>query len=81
MAINWLARRVMPLKKQVHPGWEYSGLQDPTRETSEKSEVEDILELLQGIFTIISSRPPIEQICAYHIRAERDLVKQKSLDS
>jgi hypothetical protein len=26
---NWLARRVMPLKKQVHPGWEYSGSNDP----------------------------------------------------
>jgi hypothetical protein len=22
----------MPLKKQVHPGWEYSGLENPTQE-------------------------------------------------
>jgi hypothetical protein len=25
-AVNWLARRVTPLKKQVHPEWEYSGV-------------------------------------------------------
>jgi hypothetical protein len=30
MVTHWLAHRVMPLKKQVHPGWEYSGAQDPT---------------------------------------------------
>jgi hypothetical protein len=30
---DWLFRRVMPLKKQVHPGWEYCGVHDPTRET------------------------------------------------
>jgi hypothetical protein len=27
---HWLTHQVMPLKKQVHPGWEYSGVQDPT---------------------------------------------------
>jgi hypothetical protein len=27
---HWLAHRVMPLKKQVHPGWEYNGVHDPT---------------------------------------------------
>jgi hypothetical protein len=36
VATHWLVRRVLPLKKQVHPGWEYSGLQDPTQETNEK---------------------------------------------
>jgi hypothetical protein len=32
---NWLTRRVIPLKKQVHPGWEYSDLNDPTRESAD----------------------------------------------
>jgi hypothetical protein len=32
---HWLAYRVQPLKKQIHLGWEYSGLQDLTRETLE----------------------------------------------
>jgi hypothetical protein len=30
VAFHWLARRVVPLKKQVHPGWEYNGFQDLT---------------------------------------------------
>jgi hypothetical protein len=36
VATHCLARGVLPLKKQVHLGWEYSGLQDPTQETNEK---------------------------------------------
>jgi hypothetical protein len=35
MASHWLAHQVQPLKKQVHPDWEYSGLQDLTRESQE----------------------------------------------
>jgi hypothetical protein len=34
VAANWMVHRVTPLKKQVQPGWEYNGVQDPTRETS-----------------------------------------------
>jgi hypothetical protein len=33
MAAHWPVCRVQPLKKQVHPGWEYSDLQDPSRES------------------------------------------------
>jgi hypothetical protein len=35
VAVHWLAHRVQLLKKQVHPGWEYSGFQDPTQESQE----------------------------------------------
>jgi hypothetical protein len=37
VATHWLARRVQPLKKQVHPGWEYIGSQDSTQQTQEKN--------------------------------------------
>jgi hypothetical protein len=47
MAAHWLACWVMPLKKQVHPGWEYSGVQDPTWETSVTPRPKKILELLR----------------------------------
>jgi hypothetical protein len=50
MATHWLARRVLPLKKQVHLGWEYSGLQDPARETSEKIAPELLVKHLEEIF-------------------------------
>jgi hypothetical protein len=36
VAAHWLACRVLPLKKQIHLPWEYSGLQDPTQETARK---------------------------------------------
>jgi hypothetical protein len=50
MAAHWLAHRVEPLKKQVHSGWEYSGLQDLTRETQEKMTSELLLKHLGEMF-------------------------------
>jgi hypothetical protein len=50
VAAQWLARRVIPLKKQVHPGWEYSGVQDPTHETNEKITSERLVKLLEEMF-------------------------------
>jgi hypothetical protein len=55
IATHWLARRVIPLKKQVHPDWEYSGVQDPTRETNEKITPERLVKLLQDMFQDTSS--------------------------
>jgi hypothetical protein len=57
VATHWLARRVIPLKKQVHPGWEYSGFQDPTRETSDKITLEHLVKLLEEMFQDTSSWP------------------------
>jgi hypothetical protein len=28
LATHWLAHQVIPLMKQVHPGWEYNGVED-----------------------------------------------------
>jgi hypothetical protein len=50
VAVHWLAHRVIPLKKHVHPGWEYSGLLDPTRETSDKITLEHLVKLLEEMF-------------------------------
>jgi hypothetical protein len=46
VATNWMARQVTPLKKQVHPIWEYSGAQDPTRESLDNIEAGKMVELL-----------------------------------
>jgi hypothetical protein len=40
----------MPLKKQVHPGWEYSSLEDRTWESTDKIKVNKVLKLLQEMF-------------------------------
>jgi hypothetical protein len=75
MAAHWLAHRVIPLKKQVHQGWEYSGLQDPTQETSKKIPPELLVKLLDEMFQDTSSWPTDEQVRSYHIEIERDPVR------
>jgi hypothetical protein len=55
VAANWLARRVTPLKKQVHPRWEYSGVQDPMQELKDNIEANKLVELLQEMFQNTSS--------------------------
>jgi hypothetical protein len=55
VAAHWLARRVLPLKKQVHLGWEYNGLLDPTQESSEKITLGLLVKHLEEIFQDTSS--------------------------
>jgi hypothetical protein len=74
-AAHWLARRVQPLKKQLHLDWEYSGLQDLTWETQEKMSPELLVKHLGEIFQDISAWPADEQVDPYHIGIERDSVR------
>jgi hypothetical protein len=76
VAAHWLARQVLPLKKQVHPGWEYSGLGDPTQEIDEKITPELLVKHLEEIFQDTSSWPTDEQVRPYHIGVERDPVRR-----
>jgi hypothetical protein len=78
VANHWLAHRVVPLKKQVHPGWEYSRVKDPSRETNEKITPEHLVKLLEEMFQDTSSWPTNEQVRSYHIGVERDPVKHPS---
>jgi hypothetical protein len=47
---NWLARRVVPLKKQLHPKLEYCGVHDTTQESSDNIEVNKLMLLLKELF-------------------------------
>jgi hypothetical protein len=60
MAAHWLAYRVVTLKKHVYLSWEYSGVEDPTRETSEKITPEHLVKLLEEMFQDTSSWPTDE---------------------
>jgi hypothetical protein len=75
VATHWLARRVQPLKQQVHQDWEYSGLQDQTRETQENIAPEHLVKHLGEILQDISSWPADEQVRPYHIAIERDPIR------
>jgi hypothetical protein len=65
VAAHWLAHRVRLLKKQVHSGWEYSGVQDPTRETSDKITLEHLVKLLEEMFQNTSSWPTNKPVRSY----------------
>jgi hypothetical protein len=58
------------------PGWEYSGFQDPTQETSNKITLEHLLKLLEEMFQDTSSWPTDEQVRSYHISVEMDPVRR-----
>jgi hypothetical protein len=47
---NWLARRVIPLKKHIHPGWKYCEDQDPTQEFSDNIEATKLIDHLKEVF-------------------------------
>jgi hypothetical protein len=55
VAAHLLAYWVIPLKKQVHPGWEYSRVQDSTQEINEKISLEHLVNLLEEMFQDTSS--------------------------
>jgi hypothetical protein len=79
VAAHWLARRVLPLKKQVHLGWEYNRLLDPTQESSEKITLGLLVKHLEEIFQDTSSWPTDEQVRSYHSGVERDPVRRPCL--
>jgi hypothetical protein len=68
----------MPYKKQVHPRWEYSRINDPTQETKEKFKSSQLINLLQEMFKNTNSWPIVKQVRAYHLGMERDLIRQPS---
>jgi hypothetical protein len=47
---NWLAHRVIPLKKQVHPAWEYCRVYDPTQELGYNIEVNQLIKIFKEMF-------------------------------
>jgi hypothetical protein len=75
VAVCWPAHRVIPLKKQVHLGWEYSGVQDPTQETNEKISPEHLVKLLIEMFQYTTSWPADKKVRFCHIWVERVPVK------
>jgi hypothetical protein len=65
----------MPLKKQVHPGWKYNGLDDLTRESMEKIKASQLVKPLEEMFQNTSRWPTVEQVRAYSLGMERDSVR------
>jgi hypothetical protein len=75
VAAHWLSQRVQSLKKHVHPGWGYCGLQDPTCESRENISRDLLVKHLREIFQEISGWRVDEQVRSYHIGVERDPIR------
>jgi hypothetical protein len=61
--------------KQLHIGWEYNSVPDPTQETSSNLAASKMVELLHEMFQNINSYPTPEHVCTYHLKVLRDLVR------
>ena len=71
---NWLRRRVIPLKQQVHPAWEYSGLSDPTREYPEEIPGPTLERYLREMFQDYSTWAVPESVTVYDLVTPRPQV-------
>jgi hypothetical protein len=75
-----MAGWITPLKKQVHPRWEYSDAQDPTQESSDNIEASKLVELLGEMFKSTSNWSTPKQVRTYHLQVERDPIRQQYLN-
>ena len=50
IVLSFIHRRVQPIKDRVHPSSEYSGSDDPTRESAEPWEEEEIVRRVKTLF-------------------------------
>jgi len=48
--INFIQRRLQPIKERAHSAGKYSGLEDPTRESAEPWLDEEILSRVRDLF-------------------------------
>ena len=52
---SWLRRQIQPLQCRSHPGFEYTGLRDPSRFSSEKTGRDEAMVLLYNLFEGVTS--------------------------
>ena len=63
---SWLRRQVQPFQCRSSLGFEYTGLYDPSRFSSEKTQLEEAMVLLHNLFEGVSSVPLLPEL--FHVR-------------
>ena len=56
---SWLRRQIQPLQCRIHPGFEYTGLYDPSRFSSEKTGQDEAMVLLYNLSEGVSTIPTL----------------------
>ena len=77
VAANWLSRRVISLKQQIHPAWEYSGTSDPTREVETEIPLPVMTRCLHELFQDHSTWQVSDTVKIYSLNLPRDSVSTR----
>ena len=65
---SWLRRQIQPLQSRIHPGFEYTGLHDPSRFLSDKTGRDEAMVLLYNLFEGVTSMPKLPDLfCASNL--------------
>ena len=59
---SWLRRQIQPLQCRTHPGFEYTGLHDPSRFSSDKTSQDEAMVLLYSLFEGVTSLPELPDL-------------------
>jgi len=62
---SWLRRQIQPLQCRIHPGFEYTGLYDLSRFSSEKTGRDEAMVLLYNLFEGVSTIPILPDL--FHV--------------
>ena len=65
VVVSWLRRQVQPLQCSSNLGFEYTGLYDPSRLSSEETYLEEAMVLLHNLFEGVSSVPLLPK--SFHV--------------
>ena len=72
VAFSWLGRQIQSLQKHCHAGFEYSGLDDPSRFSSEVIHPNEAMAILNDLFEGVDSVPELPKL--YHCKHPPNLV-------
>ena len=62
VAFSWLGRQIQSLQKRCHAGFEYSGLDDPSRFSSEVIHPNEAMAILNDLFEGVDSVPELPKL-------------------
>ena len=62
VVLSWLRRQVQSLQCRSHLGFEYTGLYDPSRFSSEKTSRDEAMVLLYNLFEGVGSIPMLPEV-------------------
>ena len=62
VVFSWLGGQIQPLQKRCHAGFKYSGLEDPSRFSSEMIHPSEAMALLFSILEGVDSEPELPKL-------------------